>query len=93
MDRDYARRLLARRSTEQDHRCCYCKRPFTESGPRRATLEHCKAKMDGGRDNVANLKAACLHCNQHRGTQMHRDRQLKAQARKAATLATPAPPR
>lgn len=42
--------------------------------PTRATVEHKKAKMDGGKDNVANLAAACQHCNQHRGQQMNQRR-------------------
>ena len=75
----YARRLRARKVSEQGGRCCYCKRPFTETGPTRATLEHRRAKMDGGRDCVANLAAACYHCNHHRGRQTVSDR-LKAKA-------------
>ena len=71
----YKRRLLARRVDEQNGRCCYCKRPFTSDGSARATLEHRKAKMDGGNDHVANLSAACLHCNRHRGMQMNKARQ------------------
>ncbi|MCW3848461.1 HNH endonuclease [Sphingomonas sp. LB-2] len=86
----YARNVRVRRAAEQGNRCCYCRRPFTETGPTRPTIEHCKAKMDGGRDNVANLKAACDHCNKHRGRQMNRDRQAK---KAAAKLAPPAPPR
>ncbi len=75
MNRDYARRILARRVAEQDGLCCYCRRSFTPAGPLRATLEHCKAKMYGGRDRVSNLAAACFQCNQHRGVQMNRARQ------------------
>jgi len=70
-----ARRILIRRIAEQGGRCLYCRRPFTDAGPTRPTIEHRKAKMDGGRDAVANLAAACLHCNRHRGTQMNRARQ------------------
>jgi 5-methylcytosine-specific restriction endonuclease McrA len=72
----YSRRILARRIDEQDGCCLYCRRPFTGEGPTRPTIEHRKAKMDGGRDHVANLAAACLHCNQHRGRQMERARRL-----------------
>ena len=79
----YRKRLRARLAAEQDHCCCYCGRAFTERGQTRATLEHRKAKMDGGRDIVANLKAACLHCNQHRGRQMNQARQ-KARAQLAS---------
>jgi len=45
------------------------------SGPTRATIEHKKAIMDGGSDNLTNLAAACFHCNQHRGLQMNGARQ------------------
>lgn len=69
------RAILKRRAEEQGWRCCYCKRPFTMGGKTRATIEHIEARMDGGGDNVGNLKAACLHCNQHRGTQMNQARQ------------------
>lgn len=34
--------------------------------------------MDGGSDDLTNLAAACLHCNQHRGQQKNGARQ-KAQ--------------
>ncbi|HMG46835.1 MAG TPA: HNH endonuclease signature motif containing protein [Allosphingosinicella sp.] len=71
----YARRLRARKAREQGGRCLYCKRRFTGDGPTRPTIEHRKAKMDGGRDRVANLAAACLECNQHRGRQMNQARQ------------------
>ena len=47
--------------------CCYCGRSFTKRGPTSPTIEHKKAIMDGGTDDLANLAAACLHCNQHRG--------------------------
>jgi 5-methylcytosine-specific restriction endonuclease McrA len=72
----YSRRILARRIGEQGGRCLYCRRPFTGEGRTRPTIEHRKAKMDGGGDRVANLAAACLHCNQHRGRQINRSRQL-----------------
>ncbi len=75
----YARNIRARRIVEQKGLCCYCKQPFTATGARRATLEHRKARMDGGRDNVANLAAACWQCNQLRGKQMVQHRQ-KAKA-------------
>lgn len=87
MNRDYARRVLARRIAEQDGRCCYCRRAFTPDGPRHATLEHRKAKMDGGRDGVANLAAACFHCNQLRGRQQNQARQ-RARARALSSPGT-----
>ncbi|WP_442920979.1 HNH endonuclease [Mesorhizobium sp. Cs1299R1N3] len=72
----YGRRLLHRLAAGQDGRCCYCKRPFTKDGETRPTLEHTKARMDGGADRVSNLAAACHHCNQHRGQQMNHARQM-----------------
>jgi 5-methylcytosine-specific restriction endonuclease McrA len=59
----------------QGGKCCYCKRPFTNTGLRRATIEHKKARMDGGSNELSNLAAACFHCNQHRGHQMNYARQ------------------
>jgi 5-methylcytosine-specific restriction endonuclease McrA len=76
----YSRRILDRRIDEQNGRCCYCRRPFTGEGATRPTIEHRKAKMDGGTDAVANLVAACLHCNRHRGRQMVRDRAKSREA-------------
>jgi 5-methylcytosine-specific restriction endonuclease McrA len=54
-----------------------------EGHPTAATIEHKKARMDGGTNARANLAAACFHCNQHRGAQMNRARQLKAACRSA----------
>ena len=73
----YKRNLRARLAKAQEGRCCYCRRPFTSEGSTVPTIEHKKAKMDGGKDRVANLAAACLHCNAHRGQQMNQAR-LKA---------------
>jgi 5-methylcytosine-specific restriction endonuclease McrA len=87
LDSRYARRILARRIAEQGGRCLYCRRPFTKTGPTRATLEHRKPRMDGGKDWVANLAAACFHCNQHRGKQQNQARQ-RARARAAGPDAT-----
>jgi len=81
----YRRNILARRIREQEGRCLYCRRPFTAAGPTRPTIEHRKAKMDGGSDRVANLAAACLHCNRLRGRQMVGDR-AKARAAARASL-------
>jgi 5-methylcytosine-specific restriction endonuclease McrA len=83
----YARRIRARRVAEQGGRCLYCGRPFTETGPTRPTLEHRKPRMHGGRDCVANLAAACFHCNQLRGKQQNRTLQLR-RARPAGPDAT-----
>ena len=82
-----ARKLLARLVQAQNGICCYCPRPFTATGDRRATLEHRKAKADGGSDRVGNLAAACFHCNQHRGKQKQQAR-LRVRARQAAGSAT-----
>ena len=70
----HRRALLA---DQQGNRCCYCRRPFTADGPTRPTLEHVKARMDGGTDRLSNLKVACLQCNQHRGRQMNQARQAQ----------------
>jgi 5-methylcytosine-specific restriction endonuclease McrA len=68
----------------QGGRCCYCHRQFTKSGPTRATIEHKKARMDGGLDDLDNLAAACLHCNQHRGIQKFLARQKTHASKRAA---------
>ncbi len=73
----YAQRLRQRLARQQDNRCCYCKRPFSDDGPTRPTIEHRKLKRDGGRDAVANLAVACLHCNQHRGRQINESRRIQ----------------
>ncbi|MCR6673587.1 HNH endonuclease [Devosia ginsengisoli] len=67
--RAWVRRYLVR---SQGGKCCYCKRSFTKGGPTQMTIEHKKARMDGGSDDLSNLAAACLHCNQHRGQQKNR---------------------
>jgi 5-methylcytosine-specific restriction endonuclease McrA len=60
--------------------CCYCGRSFTKRGPTRPTIEHKKAIMDGGTDDLSNLAVACLHCNQHRGTQKNQSKQKSQRA-------------
>lgn len=70
--RIFVRRHLVRL---QGGLCCYCGRSFTKRGPTRPTIEHKKAIMNGGTDDLTNLAAACLHCNQHRGTQKNRSKQ------------------
>jgi 5-methylcytosine-specific restriction endonuclease McrA len=85
----YARRIRARRIAEQGGRCLYCRRRFTKTGPTRPTIEHLKPRMKGGKDWVANLAAACFHCNQHRGRQQQQTRQRAlARARAAGPDAT-----
>lgn len=81
------RRILARFAAAQNGLCLYCKRAFTVDGPGRPTIEHRKARMDGGSDRIANLAAACFHCNQHRGKQ-----KLKARQRPRAGSAGQSPP-
>ncbi|MEZ5764434.1 MAG: HNH endonuclease signature motif containing protein [Xanthobacteraceae bacterium] len=75
-DSAYRQRVRNELVRNQDGKCCYCKRRFTADGPTRPTIEHKKARMDGGSDKLDNLAAACLHCNQHRGRQMDEARQL-----------------
>lgn len=72
--RAFARRELYRR---QGGRCFYCDREFTKTGELALTIEHLKAKMKGGKDDLKNLAAACWHCNQHRGKQMNATKQRK----------------
>ena len=55
-------------SETQNHRCCYCGCRFTESGPKKATIEHVLPKSLGGSNHVANLVVACLECNGKRGS-------------------------
>lgn len=74
MDPEYRRWALKKHIKKQGNKCCYCGRTFTKDGHTKPTIEHKKAKMDGGKDNVSNLAAACLHCNQHRGQQMNKAR-------------------
>lgn len=75
----------------QKNRCCYCGRTFGKKGtPRAATIEHVKPRSKGGTDARDNLKAACLHCNQHRGKQMNQAQQ-KRQAAKLAQTRTAVP--
>lgn len=77
----YRKQLRARLATEQGGKCCYCKRPFTEVGPTRATFEHKKPKRFGGKDLVKNLAVACWHCNQHRGQQIEKSRLFQTKAK------------
>ncbi len=75
------KRIRHELAVQQRHRCFYCKRFFGPKGTSlAATIEHLKAKMDGGSDKRDNLAAACRHCNQHRGRQMNADRQRKRAA-------------
>src|ERR1700740_3577461 len=47
-------------------RCEYCQTPFRyDSIP--AEIDHIIAEQHGGRTTLANLAAACAHCNSHKG--------------------------
>jgi uncharacterized protein (TIGR02646 family) len=72
-----ARQVRHRLAQQQKFRCCYCGRRFTGEGPTRATIEHVKPKRDGGGNNFDNLKAACQHCNQHRGWQINESQRAR----------------
>ncbi|RUU43090.1 HNH endonuclease [Mesorhizobium sp. M6A.T.Ce.TU.002.03.1.1] len=62
----------------QGGKCYYCREPFTETGPKQATLEHKKPKMLGGTNERSNLAAACRKCNQSAGRRMNAAKQRKA---------------
>ena len=70
----YRRNILARRVREQDGRCLYCRRPFTATGLTRPTIEHRKAKMDGGSRSGRQPRRRLPPLQRHRGRQMVRDR-------------------
>lgn len=55
------------------------------------TIEHKKARMDGGSDDLSNLAAACFHCNQHRGRQMNEARQRAHQLKVSSPVGSTAP--
>ena len=61
----------------QGGKCCYCREPFTGTGPKHATLEHKKPKMYRGTNERSNLAAACWQCNQRRGRQMNATKQRR----------------
>lgn len=86
--RAFVRRELYKR---QGGRCCYCNREFTKTGELAVTIEHLKAIMKGGKDNLKNLAAACFHCNQHRGKQMNATKQRKERQSAGADLAGASP--
>lgn len=81
-----AKRIRHQLVTKQRNRCCYCNRLFGRKGTSRgATIEHVKPRSRGGTNAHDNLKAACLHCNQHRGKQMNQARQSRQPAKLAQT--------
>jgi 5-methylcytosine-specific restriction endonuclease McrA len=67
----------------QHGRCCYCTVPMWLKAPSelqvptpsfnaakrlRCTVEHLRARSDGGSDRPENIAAACAHCNRTRHT-------------------------
>ncbi len=76
------RRYRTLAAQRQQYRCWYCCFPIWTSNPAnfakrhgislrqaarfQCTAEHLLARQDGGRDEVKNLVAACLHCNRTR---------------------------
>ncbi|MGB3865346.1 MAG: HNH endonuclease [Xanthobacteraceae bacterium] len=86
-DTAYRKRVRDELVRSQGGKCCYCKRPFTMDGPVRPTIEHKKARMDGGSDDLKNLAVACYHCNQLRGRQMNEARQLARRCKAEQTEA------
>lgn len=44
-------------------RCVYCLEDLRSADPRDVTLDHVKAKADGGSNHESNLVTACRHCN------------------------------
>jgi 5-methylcytosine-specific restriction endonuclease McrA len=72
------KRIRHELAQQQQFCCIYCRRPFGRRGTAlMATIEHRKPRMEGGTSERANLAAACLHCNQHRGMQMNLARQTR----------------
>ena len=46
----------------QDSRCKHCNVMFNRDRNRFYDIDHIKALMNGGEDNVENLQALCLNC-------------------------------
>ncbi|RWX64899.1 HNH endonuclease [Mesorhizobium sp. M4B.F.Ca.ET.089.01.1.1] len=75
-------RIRTRLACNQDGRCFYCEFPMWDRDPTgfserynipvgsldrfRCTVEHLNPRMNGGKDNLDNLVAACRFCNQNR---------------------------
>ena len=66
------RRLRAKLSESQGHRCCYCGIALIEVPKQHnsATLEHVIPEAAGGWDGKINLVVACRFCNEGRGTML-----------------------
>lgn len=71
-DRDYCRVLRDQHFEQQNGKCYFCAVEMTppHSGKRTAcTLEHLRARADGGGTNILNTVACCYQCNQVRSKQ------------------------
>jgi len=66
------RRLRAKLSEAQGHRCCYCGIALIESpnAHNSATIEHVVPEVAGGWNGDINLVAACNYCNAGRGAML-----------------------
>lgn len=53
---------------EQHGHCCWCDKPMALED---ATIEHIRAKADGGTDDKINLQVACESCNNERGRRLN----------------------
>jgi len=49
--------------------CLYCLADLHGAAPTDVTLDHLRAKSDGGGNEPANIVTACRHCNSSRGDQ------------------------
>ena len=49
---------------QQFKKCCWCNKEMLLE---EATIEHIRAKADGGTDDLINLQVACADCNHSRG--------------------------
>lgn len=48
--------------------CFYCRRPIVkQSGPKGPTIDHVRARANGGTNDLWNLVIACAPCNQDKG--------------------------
>lgn len=52
---------------QQFKKCCWCN---MEMLLEEATIEHIRAKADGGTDDLINLQVACAECNHARGARL-----------------------
>lgn len=47
-------------------RCLCCGRDLRDADPRDVTLDHAKARCDGGSNHESNIYTACVSCNSRR---------------------------